>query len=267
MNQPQVNSGFTERVTPLVLTYNEAANLGRTLGQLTSFPNVLVLDSFSDDETVAIARSYPNVTLVQRAFDSFADQCNFGLSQIETPWVLSLDADYVLTDEVIAEVRALQPDEATAGFRVSFRYCVFGRPLRSTIYPARTVLYRRERAHYRNEGHGHRVQVEGVIVSLQNRIRHDDRKPLGRWLESQDRYMQIEARTLLQTAPAELNFADRLRKRVVVAPPAVFLYLLFVRGLILDGWPGWFYVFQRTLAETLLSLRLIIQRNSLEENG
>ena len=44
----------------------------------------------------------------------------------------------------------------------------------------------------------------------------------------------------------------------------MFLYLLFVRGLILDGWPGWFYVAQRTIAEFLLSLRLLIERETLE---
>jgi hypothetical protein len=45
----------------------------------------------------------------------------------------------------------------------------------------------------------------------------------------------------------------------------MFLYLLFARGLILDGWPGWFYVAQRTIAELLLSIRLLIEREKLED--
>jgi len=44
----------------------------------------------------------------------------------------------------------------------------------------------------------------------------------------------------------------------------MFLYLLFARGLVLDGWGGWFYVCQRTIAETLLSLRLLIGRERIE---
>jgi hypothetical protein len=44
----------------------------------------------------------------------------------------------------------------------------------------------------------------------------------------------------------------------------MFFYLLFARGLVLDGWPGWYYVLQRTLAETLLALRLIATREKLE---
>ena len=82
----------------------------------------------------------------------------------------------------------------------------------------------------------------------------------------------IEARHLLRSQKSEvgsqkakLNFQDRLRKRIYFAPAAMFLYLLFVRGLVLDGWPGWYYVLQRTIAELLLSLRLLTEREGLEQ--
>jgi hypothetical protein len=57
-----------------------------------------------------------------------------------------------------------------------------------------------------------------------------------------------------------------LRLKIYFAPVAMFLYLLFVRGLVLDGWPGWYYVMQRTIAEMLLSLRLLTEREKLEES-
>ena len=76
--------------------------------------------------------------------------------------------------------------------------------------------------------------------------------------------MRIEAPHLLNSPVDALSRADRLRRRAVLAPAVMFLYLLFGRGLILDGWPGWFYVFQRTLAEMLLALRLITERERLE---
>jgi hypothetical protein len=49
-----------------------------------------------------------------------------------------------------------------------------------------------------------------------------------------------------------------------LAAPLMFFYLLFARGLLLDGWPGWFYVCQRTIAELLLSIRPLIEREKLE---
>jgi len=62
-----------------------------------------------------------------------------------------------------------------------------------------------------------------------------------------------------------LSVQDRLRLKIFFAAPAMFLYLFFWRGLILDGWPGWFYVAQRTLAELLLSIRLLTEKHRLEE--
>ena len=66
-------------LTVLILTYDERENLARTLEAVAWAPRVLIVDSFSTDETLEIAASFPNVQIVQRAFDSFAAQCNFGL--------------------------------------------------------------------------------------------------------------------------------------------------------------------------------------------
>src|ERR1044072_4263961 len=100
-----------DQITRLILTYNEAPNIARALGRLSWAREVVVVDSYSADETVEIAKSFPNVRLVQRAFDSHRNQWEFGLKEtdISTPWVLALDADYVVTDELIEELRRLQP--------------------------------------------------------------------------------------------------------------------------------------------------------------
>lgn len=249
-----------EQITPLILTFNEAPNIGRTLARLTWAREILVVDSGSTDATLNMVRGFPHTRVVQRKFDGFAAQCNFGLEQIRTPWVLSLDADYILTPELVAEIARLDDREAVAGYTARFRYCIQGRPLRSTLYPPRTVLYRRDKASYRADGHGHRVQVDGPTRMLASVIDHDDRKPLDRWLAEQNRYAAIEARHLLATPRSALSFPDRLRCGMVFAPAAVFFYTLIVKGLILDGWPGWFYVLQRTYAELLLALKLMEEK-------
>lgn len=132
--------------------------------------------------------------------------------------------------------------------------------MRASLYPPRTVLYRKDKAHYHNEGHGHRVQIDGPVRMLSGWIDHDDRKPLERWFGEQIKYAGQEARHLLEIDNAKLKLADRIRKRIIMAPGLVFFYTLLGKGLILDGWPGWFYVFQRTFAEMLLSLHLIENR-------
>lgn len=247
-------------ITPLILTYDEAPNIGRTLERLRWAPRVVVLDSFSDDATLAICCEFENVTVYQREFDSFADQCNFGLSLVRTEWVLSLDADYELTEEAVSNMRALVAGLDISGFRMAFVYRIFGRPLRGTLYPPRVVLYRRDRAHYENEGHGHRVVIDGPVQDLPGIIYHDDRKPLVRWFASQAKYAQMEAEHLLAADQKSLGFADRIRLMALPAPLLAGFYVLFVKGCIRNGWAGWYYALQRVLAEMLLALELIDRR-------
>jgi glycosyltransferase involved in cell wall biosynthesis len=248
-----------DQITPLILTYNEAPNIARTLSSVAWAGDVVLVDSLSDDDTLELAASFPNVRIFQRQFDTHRNQWEFGLKEtgITTPWVLALDADYVLSDELINELKHLKPETESAGYRANFVYCINGKKLQSGIYPPVTVLYRREAAAYVQDGHTQRVAVEGTIKNLRTPIFHDDRKSLKRWFHSQARYTQLEAQKLLAADPAELALADRLRRWRFVMPPAMLVYCLFVRGGVLDGWPGFYYAFQRSLAELMLSLHLI----------
>lgn len=247
-------------ITPLILTFNEAPNIRRTLERLSWAREILVVDSFSTDETLAIVQSFPRARVLQRHFDSFARQCNFGLEQIASPWVLSLDADYVLSEPLVDELASLSPPADVVAFDARFTYCVAGRPLRASLYPTRTVLYRRDSARYHDDGHGHRVQIHGQSGLLRSVIHHDDRKSLGRWLQDQGRYAELEASKLESIEPSCLTWPDRIRRQLITAPILVFFYLLLWRGLILDGWPGWVYVCQRLIAELILSARLAESR-------
>src|SRR5687767_14740228 len=153
------------QTTVMIITYNEGPNLQRCLDRLRWAPRVLLIDSGSTDETLDIARQHPQVDIVERPFDDFATQCNFGLARIETRWVLSLDADYQLSEALVAEISTLQEDDV-AGYSAAFIYRMYGRPLRGSLYPPRVVLYRKAGAAYRNEGHAHRVGIAGRAATL-----------------------------------------------------------------------------------------------------
>jgi glycosyltransferase involved in cell wall biosynthesis len=248
-----------EKITPLILTYNEAPNIGRVLEQLRWAHDIVVVDSFSSDDTLAIISSFPNARVYRREFDTHENQWNFGLKQtgIESEWVLGLDADYILTPELVDELRTLEPASRVQGYRAAFSYCINGRQLRSGIYPPVTVLFRRRAANYTQDGHTHKLVLEGLVEDFRSRILHDDRKPLSRWLEAQSRYTRLEALKLHNTHPSELGWTDRIRRWRIVAPPAMLFYCLVVRLGILDGWAGFYYAFQRALAELMLSLYLL----------
>lgn len=248
-----------ENITPLILTYNEAPNIRRTLEQLRWARDIVIVDSFSDDETLRIASGFPQVRVYQRQFDSHAEQWNFGLREtgIHSEWVLALDADYALTEPFLAEVEALAPDPDASAYRGKFVYCVNGKRINSGIYPPVTLLFRRGVSSYVQDGHTQKLTVEGQVCNLRSPLLHDDRKPLNHWLAAQARYTKLEADKLLSANSGELSGADRVRRWRVVAPPAMLFYCLMIRGGLFDGWAGFYYAFQRTLAELMLSLHLI----------
>jgi len=245
-----------EQITPLILTRDEAPNIARTLGQLRWARDVVVLDSVSEDETVAIARTFPNVRVVERPFDTHAAQWQFGVAQVRTPWVLTLDADYFVPAEAVEEMAALAPPPDLAAYTARFRYAIDGRPLRAALYTPRPVLLRIGAFEIWQDGHTQRTRVLGRTEMLREPFVHDDRKSWKRFVERQRAYARQEAEKLRTADPSTLNAAARLRKLRGVAPFAVLAHTLFVKRLILDGRAGLRYAAERFVAEWLIAREL-----------
>ena len=249
-------------ITPLILTYNEAPNIARTLAKLNWADRIIVVDSYSTDDTLKVVKSHPKVEVFQRKFDTHANQWNYGLERVNTEWVLSLDADYVLTDGLLNEIKTINIKASVDSYFISFKYCVFGRPLTGTILPPRQALFKKELSTYIDDGHTQLLVVRGSSQYLKNYILHDDRKPFSRWLWAQQRYMILEAQKLTKTPMSQLSLGDKIRKQKLLAPFAIFFYCLILKRGILDSWIGWYYAFQRMLAEIILSVQLIQMEKS-----
>jgi glycosyltransferase involved in cell wall biosynthesis len=245
-----------DQITPLILTKDEEPNIERTLRQLAWASEAIVVDSFSSDATVEIARRFPNVRVLQRAFDDHAAQWTFGQQQVRTPWFLALDADYFLPEAFARELSLLTPG-TTRAYRAAFRYAVNGRVLRASLYPPRVVLATTAHSSFWLDGHTQRIAVDGDVGDLRTPIVHDDRKSFRSFLARQKRYMRQEAEKLRLRDPRSLGVAGRIRKLVVVAPFAVLVHTLFVKGLILDGRAGLRYAWERFVAELMLSRELL----------
>lgn len=240
-----------DQITPVILTYNEQENLHRTLSALDWAINVIVVDSFSTDDTLDICAQYSNVTVTQHEFSSHSEQSNFALSLVDkTPWVLSLDADYIVTPALKAELSELTPNEI-AGYQINFHYVIRGKILNGSLYPPRTCLYRKANAHYIQDGHTQRVSIDGNTGTLNQILLHDDRKPYSRWFSSQKNYATLEATKMKGVKWNALSWPDRVRY-IGLGPLLVLPYTLFVKGLILNGLAGLEYTFQRFIAELFL---------------
>ncbi len=243
-------------ITPLVLTFNEEPNIRRCLERLQWASRIVVMDSGSTDRTLAICLEFSNVGVIHRAFDNHTAQWNHGLDRVETRWTLTLDADYIINDNFIQELQRLATNDNTQAWYGGFNYVMLGKRLRGTLYPPRVILFETQLCRYVQDGHTQLLRPHGPIGILATQIDHDDRKPLVRWLDSQRKYAALEAEKLSKEVSYN-GTADRLRKMIWPAAPAAFLFTLFAKGLIFDGWPGFYYVLQRTYAELLLSLELL----------
>jgi glycosyltransferase involved in cell wall biosynthesis len=177
----------------LILTKNEEPNIKRVLERLTWLEKVVVLDSFSTDTTLDIVAEYKNTTVVQRSFDTHGQQWNYGLDQLNSEWVLSLDADYVLTDKFIEETEAYVISGDKSAYLTNFSFLVFGKPLLKDNTTPRPVLFKRKDCRYFDDGHTQRLKIEGSTGMYKSFILHDDRKSLSRWLSNQDGYAIKEA--------------------------------------------------------------------------
>jgi len=216
---------------------------------------VIIIDSGSTDKTIELVQSFTNTTVYTRKFDTHAQQWNYGLSVCESEWVLSLDADYILTGAFIEETKKNLLRNNVSAFNARFEFLVFGKALTGNNTTPRPVLFKKADCGYYDDGHTQRLKINGTEENYSAKILHDDRKPLSRWLNNQAAYSQKEAGMLLETTSG-LSFTSKLRKTKVLAPAFIFFYCLFIKGMILNGWRGWHYTLQRTIAEILVSMRL-----------
>src|SRR5262249_25033652 len=111
-----------DQITPVLLTYNEAANIGRTLSRLIWAKDIVVVDSGSTDATIDILGTFPQVRVFSRPFDTHCNQWCYAVHEtaIATPWILRLDADYQVTEALTEELAHLDPNDSVSAYRIAF---------------------------------------------------------------------------------------------------------------------------------------------------
>lgn len=132
-------------ISAIILTYNEEIHIRRCLDQIQHVvKHVYIIDSFSTDRTIEIAKTYSNVTILQNKWENnYAKQFNWGLSHapITTDWILRLDADEYLTEELIAELYNKLPtlNPNISGLIFKRRHIFLGKWVKHGIYPVKLL--------------------------------------------------------------------------------------------------------------------------------
>jgi (heptosyl)LPS beta-1,4-glucosyltransferase len=188
-------------VSTVVLTLNEERNIAECLDTLTWSDGMLVLDSFSEDDTERIARDM-GAEVRRREFDDYASQRNAGLSLASGEWIFFVDADERVTTELADEVRNAVEDEALDGWWVPRKNYIFGKWIRHAgWFPDYQLrLLRRGKARYDEGRPVHElVLLDGEAGFLHNPLVHLNYSTVREFAKKQNRYTDLEVRMLRES--------------------------------------------------------------------
>lgn len=225
------------KITALIPTFNNADTIQKTLENIQWVDHILVVDSFSKDETASIAKAF-GAEVIQQEYANSATQKNWALQFVNEGWVLQIDTDEFLeenAEKIIRDALANAGSEVNC-FRMARKNHVLGKWVRyGGIYPDYQYrLFRRGKAEWRNkEVHSHLI-VEGKTEDIETRILHYGMPDISKQIKNLDRYTRYEA--------------DELKKRNrrfswikwLIYPTLVFLHrYIWLQGFR-DGWRGFF---------------------------
>ena len=221
-------------VTATLITFNEAANLAAALESVAWADEIVVVDSESTDDTVAIARRYTDRVIV-RPWPGYVAQKNFAAGEARHDWILSLDADERVSPPLADELRGLlAAGPAAAGYRMPRVTFHLGRWIRSTDwYPDHQLrLYDRRHARWTGRHVHESVKADGPVVDLHGELLHYAYRDLSHHLATMDRYTTLAARQMHEDG-RRAGWMD-----LALHPPAAFLRNYVLRGGFRDGVPG-----------------------------
>jgi glycosyltransferase involved in cell wall biosynthesis len=222
------------KLSVTVITKNEAADIGDALASVAWADEIVVVDSHSSDDTVAIARRYTD-RVITRDWPGYGNQKNYAASIASHDWILSLDADERVTPALADEIRRVLAGAPTeSGFRIPRVTWHLGRWIRTTDwYPDPQLrLYDRRSAEWTGRRVHESVKARGAVGRLNGELQHYAYRDISDHLETIDRYTTYAACQMFE----EGRRAGLME--IAAHPPLAFLRNYIARGGIRDGAVG-----------------------------
>lgn len=220
-------------LSAVIITRDAATQLLPCLEALGFCAEILVVDSGSTDGTVALARRY-GARVIETHWRGFGPQKQFAVEQASHDWVLCIDADERVSNELGDSIRAVLSAPTFAAYRFARCNRFMGRYLRhGEGYPDWSLrLFDRRQAHWSEDAVHERVVAAGPLGTLAGDLLHDSADSLERYFEKQNRYSTLAADTALATGKRSSVV------RLLLSPLSRFVKFYFLRAGILDGVPG-----------------------------
>ena len=220
------------KVSLVVVTLDEEDTIARCIGSVPGAGEIIVVDSFSRDCTVAVALEH-GARVYQRPFASAAEQKNWAMGKAEKEWILLLDADESLSSELLVEVTAAVQSPRADGYWLRRRSEFFGKTIRFCGWGNERVLrlFRRGAGRYPEREVHERLALNGSVSSLTGCIEHQPYRDLSDYADRMKSYSRRGAIELHKRG-------TRWFPGVVTHPIARFIRMYFLQLGILDGGAG-----------------------------
>jgi glycosyltransferase involved in cell wall biosynthesis len=220
----------------VVITFNEEANLPRTLESVKWADEIVVVDSGSTDKTVEVAKMYGAKVWVE-TWKGFAAQKNSAIEKATCDWVLSIDADEVVTSDLKQAIQhaIAIPANNLSGYWIPRMNYIFGRWMRHGGYwPDRKLrLFRRGKGRLELRPVHETIQVDGSVGHLSEPLFHEAYPTLTGYIEHMNRYSSLGAEVATSKGATSFSVA-----KILLRPVFTFIYNYFFRLGLLDGREG-----------------------------
>ncbi|MEM9062291.1 MAG: glycosyltransferase family 2 protein [Pseudomonadota bacterium] len=240
-----------ESISVFIIARNEAARIGRTLSAVAWADQIVVVDSGSSDDTVAIAEA-AGAEVHHRDWDGYGAQKVFAEGLCRNDWVLNVDADEVVSEALAAEI-AQAASGASAAYRIRILNVYPGdaapRPFANDYNVVR--FYHRSVAGYRDHPLFDRVEVSGSERQLRAPIHHHPLLSLAHFVDKENRYSSYAADAAKPRGRAALLL------RLPFEMPVAFLKFYLLRRHVTGGWKGFMFALTAAFARTLRLAKML----------
>lgn len=224
---------MTERLSVVVITRNVANELPACLASVAFADEIIVVDSGSTDDTLAVAARH-GARVLKQEWLGYGPQKQYGVREALNRWVLCIDADERVSEKLRASINTTLESPAHAAYAMARRNRFMGRWLRhGEGYPDWCVrLFDREHARWSEDTVHERVLADGAVGRLDGDLMHESEAGIAPYLEKQNRYTTLQAE-ILWARGEHASIA-----RLVFSPLFRFIKFYFLRQGYLDGVPG-----------------------------
>lgn len=243
-------------ISAIVLYKNEEKNIENCLKSLSFCDEIILIDDDSTDKTLEIVKKYASKIFQKSLGNDFSQQRNFGLSKSKNEWVLFVDADEVISEELQNEIVSKTQNGSFDGFYIPRQDFLFGKKIKHGDVGNISIIRLGKKGKGKWEGQVHEIwRLQGKTGKLKNPILHYPHQSISEFISEIDFYSTIRAQEL---------FSEKKRSgifQIIFYPKMKFLKLYIFKLGFLDGMPGIVHAILMSLYSFLVRGKLYLLQN------